>query len=222
MNDRVKLSFEYPAKVAAMLLNNEADIGLLPVAVIPQLKESYIISDYCIGAVNEVASVCLFSDVPVEEIETIFLDYQSRTSVGLLRILLQYHWKISPEIISTSSGYETNIIGKAAGLVIGDRAFTQRTRSKYIYDLAAAWIEMTGLPFVFAAWIANKKLPDNFIASFNATTASGLQHIGEIVAKTKFEVYDLYKYYTHNISYELDGKKREGMNLFLSMLSADK
>ncbi|RYD80725.1 MAG: hypothetical protein EOP53_07625, partial [Sphingobacteriales bacterium] len=61
MKDEVELFFDYPAKIAAMLLNDEIDVGLIPVAVLPKLKEHHIISDYCIGASQPVASVCLFS-----------------------------------------------------------------------------------------------------------------------------------------------------------------
>lgn len=204
-----------------MLLNDEADIGLVPVAVIPKLKEYHIISDYCIGAVGEVASVCLFSDVPLNEITAVYLDYQSRTSVALLKVLLEKHWKISPQLIAAEKGYEDKIKGTVAGLVIGDRALTQRKKSKYIYDLVTAWQEMTSLPFVFAAWVSNKVLSETFIATFNKATAQGFNHINEIVAQNKFDDYDLHTYYTENINYELDDKKREALKLFLDFLSAD-
>ena len=60
------------------------------------MKEHYIISDYCISCDGEVASVGLFSDVPLNKIEKILLDYQSRTSVELLKILVEEYWKIDP------------------------------------------------------------------------------------------------------------------------------
>ena len=219
MHDNVELSFEYPSKVAEKLVSGEADIGLIPVAAIPSLKEHYIISDFCIGTEGEVASVCLFSDVPVNDIRKVYLDYQSRTSVALLKLLLQNHWKVNPEMVQAVSGYEANISGNTAGLVIGDRAFFQRTKSKYIYDLGSAWKEMTGLPFVFAAWVANKRFPEEFISNFNQITSDGLNHIEEIVAGNPFEAYDLHKYYTKNISYILDEKKREGLKQFLCALA---
>ena len=221
MAEQMELMFEYPAKVAAMLLNDEVDIGLIPVAVIPKLKEHHIISDYGIGAIREVASVCLFSNVPIEEIQSVYLDYQSRTSVALLKILLKQYWKISPALIAAEAGYEEKINGTAAGLVIGDRAFAQRKKSTYMYDLAIAWNKMTGLPFLFAAWVSNKKLPADFIADFNKATSEGLNHIDEIVAQNKYEDYDLHQYYTENINYELDDKKREALTLFLRLLSSD-
>lgn len=219
MKEAMELIFDYPAIIAAMLLNDEIDVGLIPVAVIPKLKEHYIISDYCIGASAPVASVCLFSEVPLNEIKTILVDYQSRTSAALLKILIKSYWKIAPTLIETSNDYQKNIEGTIAGLVIGDRALTQRKRSPYIYDLAEAWQQMTNLPFVFAAWVSNKKLPDNFIAEFNSATSLGLAHLDEIVAAVKFTDYDMMTYYTKNIDYNFNSAKKEGMNLFHSLLS---
>lgn len=218
MPENMELSFEYPSKIASMLINDEVDLGLVPVAVIPKLKEYHIVSDYCIGADGEVASVCLFSDVEIEKIKTVYLDYQSRTSVALLKILLKYFYKISPEIIESTSGYESKIKDDVAGLVIGDRAFSQRKKSKYIYDLSIAWKEMTGLPFVFAAWISNKELPTDFLKSFNEASAFGIENIDKAVAENKIEDYDIEKYYKVNIQYKLDDKKREGLKLYLEYL----
>ncbi len=219
MQDEIELVSDYPANIATALLNNEIDIGLIPVAVIPLLKQHYIISDYGIAASNAVASVCLFSDVPLAEITHVLVDYQSRTSAELLKILLKHHWRISPVLIDTENGYQLAIKGTTAGLVIGDRALRQRKHSKYIYDLALAWQEMTSLPFLFAAWVANKKLPDIFIKNFNEATAEGLQHIAEIVKAHPFADYDLETYYTNNIDYNLNAGKQEALKLFLQYLS---
>jgi chorismate dehydratase len=169
--------------------------------------------------VQEVASVCLFSEVPIQEVTSILLDYQSRTSVELLKILLKDHWKINPVLLPSSAGYESKIGGTIAGLVIGDRAFEQRLKQTYCYDLAAAWIDLTGLPFVFAAWISNKKMPEDFITSFDFHNSKGLLAIPELAKRYSLPSYDINQYFTQNISYSLDGAKREGLQLFLSLLS---
>jgi chorismate dehydratase len=218
MEQEVDLTVDYPANVAQMLLDDTIDIGLVPVATIPKLKEHYITGSYCIGCNGAVASVCLFSEVPLHQVTHLLLDYQSRTSVALLRILLREHWHIAPVMQEAAAGYETQITGTTAGLVIGDRAFAQRTRSTYIYDLGAAWKEMTGLPFVFAAWVANKKLEEQFIHSFNRAAGAGLQHLDAIAGLAALQEYSLYKYYTENISYVLDADKQKALELFLSKL----
>ncbi|WP_240347915.1 menaquinone biosynthetic enzyme MqnA/MqnD family protein [Longitalea arenae] len=220
--DKIVLIEDYPANVAKMLVEGTIDAGLVPVAVIPRLKTHHIITDYCIGCTGPVASVAIFSEVPITKIEKILLDYQSRTSVALAKVLLRKYWKITPELVDTRSDYRASINGTTAGVVIGDRALEQRKVSPYIYDLGEAWIEMTGLPFVFAAWVSNKALPEDFITEFNAANQLGLQHIDRAVAENPYTVFDLHTYYTQHISYELTAEKRKGLDTFLSFLNAER
>jgi len=216
----VEIIEEYPSKLAAMLLSDEVDVGLVPVAIIPKLKEHYIITDYCIGAEREVASVCLFSEVPLEKIEKVILDYQSRTSVALARVLIENYWKLDVVFEEAKENFRDEIKGTTAAVVIGDRAFEQRKMSTYKYDLAQSWIEFTGLPFVFAAWVANKELPESFIKQFNEANKKGLQNIDAVAAENQNQSphYSLATYYTENISYELTEQKRKGLKKFLAYL----
>ena len=220
MKEEVELVMDYPANIASMLLNDEIDIGLVPVAVLPALKEYHLISDYCIACDGEVASVCLFSEVPINEIETILLDYQSKTSVALLKILLKDHWNINPKLVDTSSGYELSIENTTGGLVIGDRALAQRNQSKYCYDLGVAWKELTGLPFVFAVWVSNKPMDKRFIEKFNMMNSFGLDNLEGIVAINNFSSYDLDYYFKKNIIFKPEIDKLEVITLFLEKLKA--
>ena len=219
IKDDIELITDYPANIATLLVQNKVDIALVPIATIPLFKEHFIVTDYCIATNGEVASVCLFSDVPLEEIKTILLDYQSKSSVGLLKILLYNYWNISPIITNANAGYEQSINGTTAGLVIGDRAFEQRHKNKYVYDLGLAWLAYTGLPFVFAAWVANKKLPMHFIQLLNMAIGVGLQNLQSIIAANPYPHYDLQRYYTQNISYVLDADKRKAIELYLQKLT---
>lgn len=218
VKNEADLLIDYPSKIASMLLEDEIDVGLVPVAIIPEMTEYHIISDYCIGSVGEVASVCLFSEVPMGKIETILLDYQSRTSVALLKVLIKNFWKLDVTFKETSGDYQSKIAGTTAGLVIGDRALQQRKISEFIYDLGAEWKKFTGLPFVFAAWISNKKLDDQFINEFNNANAFGLSKLDEVVSEHPYEIFDLHHYYKDCISFELDQDKRKGLELFLTMI----
>jgi len=219
IRDRIELVGDYPARIAEMLLKGQIDVGLVPVAVLPQLPEYHIVGDYCIGTEGEIASVALFSEVPMDEIKKVYLDYQSRTSVALLKYLMKEYWGIDPEIVeATDEDYRKEIKGTTAGLVIGDRAFEQRKISTFIYDLGSEWRSITGLPFVFAAWVSIRPLPVDFIHLFNEANALGLQHIDEIVAANPFAMYDLRKYYNLHVSYHLDVRKKKGLEQFLSVL----
>lgn len=218
MND-IELVVDYPANLARRLQEGSIDLALLPVAAMPQITGARIISDYGIATDGNVVSVALFSQVPIEEIEVVYLDYQSRTSVRLAQVLLEQHWKKDVIYMPAEVDYiEKDIKGHNAGVIIGDRALQQLDNFAYVYDLSAAWKDYTGLDFIFAAWIANKDLPANFIKRFNEANAAGLSHLDEVIAENPFPEYSLYTYYTDNIKYVLDDKKKEGLKYFLGLI----
>ncbi|GAC1423993.1 MAG: menaquinone biosynthesis protein [Flavisolibacter sp.] len=218
--NQIELIEDYPSKIAEMLAANLVDIGLIPVAAILKLKSAKIVGKYCIGCNGPVASVCLFSEVPIEELEKVYLDYQSSTSVNLAKVLLREYWKKQVVFIDTKGeDFRGQIKDKVGGVVIGDRALEQRLRSTYIYDLGEAWKNHTGKPFVFAAWITNKTLPDNFTMPFDEANGRGLLHLEEIIKENPYPTFDLKNYFTKYISYDLTEEKREGLSLFLQKLS---
>lgn len=219
--DEIELVPDYPANLANDLLNDNIDLGLVPVAVLAHLPHWWLIGDYCIGCDGPVSSVCIFSEVPLEQTKRIYLDYQSRTSVELARILVRDYWKLDVEFIGAEGeDFRDLIEGDTAGLVIGDRAFKQKSISKYSYDLGEAWKSYTGLPFVFAAWISNKPLPAEFIKSFNEANGFGLNHIADVTAGLDLNgSVDLEEYFKKYISYNLDEEKRSALKLFLRYLN---
>ncbi len=214
----IDLQLDIPSVCAAKLKSGEADLGLVPVAVIPLLDNPHIISDYCIGAIGAVKTVCLYSDVPIEEIENVYLDFHSKTSVQLTKILFKKYWHKTPNFIVGTEGYIENIKNTTAGLVIGDRTIGLSERFTYTYDLAETWQLWTGLPFVFAAWVSNKKLDNDFIKQFNQALHLGLEHIQELIyiLPTQYFHFDLKEYFTKNISYDLTEAKRAGLQRFLA------
>ena len=216
----IDLMVDYPARLVKHLQDGTADMALLPVAAIPLVPGARIVSDYGIGAFGEVASVCIFSHVPMEEITTVYLDYQSRTSVRLAQLLLENHWKQPVTYQSAPENYIEYIHGHTAGVIIGDRALKQRSNFPYIYDLSSAWKDFSGLPFIFAAWVASRDLPQDFLDRFNEATAYGLKHLDEVVEQNPFPWYDLHHYYTDNIMYRLTDEMKEGMKRFLAMIKS--
>ena len=213
----IELSLDIPALCAAKLESGEADLGLIPVAAIPFLSNPHIISDYCIGSVGAVKTVCLYSHVPIEQVEKVYLDFHSRTSVELTKVLFHKYWQQTPDYLPATEGYLNNIKGTTAGLAIGDKTMGLDAHFPYVYDLGEIWQTWTGLPFVFAVWVSNKKLPDDFIKNFNQALHIGLEHIQELIyiLPTQYFHFDLKAYFTENISYNLDEAKRKGLKRFL-------
>lgn len=221
VTDDIALSLDYPAALAQKLKEGSIDIALLPVAAMTSIKDASVVSNYGIAADGAVASVCLFSQVPIEEIKKVYLDYQSRTSVKLAQLLLKKYWKKEVVFLEAPENYIEYINDTTAGVIIGDRALKQLDNFAYCYDLAAAWKNFTGLPFVFAAWISNKPLPQDFINRFNEANAEGLNHIDEVVQANPFPYFNLKEYYTEHIHYLLNEEKKKGLALFLEMIAEE-
>lgn len=218
--DHMELSVDFPSRIGEQLVRGDVDLGLVPVAVLPRMKQFVIQGTQCIGATGPVASVCIFSEQPLDSLHTLYLDYQSFSSVTLARYLLREYWKLDLELRQAEPGYEEQLTGRTGGVVIGDRALQLRSRYPYIYDLAEAWLDHQGLPFVFAAWISNKNLDPGFIRDFDAATAYATQGPGleAVLQEQSCPYYDLRTYYTENISYSLDEAKREGLSRFQQIM----
>ena len=222
VKSKIELTLDIPSECAKKLLDNQVDLGLVPVAIIPQLKFSEIISPFCIGANGPVETVCLFSQVPLDEIKEIQLDFHSNTSVQLVQLLSKKYWNIDPKFNHTKEGFENNLKGKKAGVIIGDRAYQYRDQFKYKYDLPEEWKKYTGLPFVFACWVANKPLSESFKQSFVKALHYGLKRLDlSLDAKgMNFRTsINQKRYLTEVISYDLDTEKKQALALFLKQIS---
>jgi chorismate dehydratase len=211
---QIDLSLDIPSDCAAKLISGQVDIGLIPVAAIPFVPNASIVADYCIGSVGAVNSVFIFSNVPAKEIRTLKLDSQSRTSNNLAKVLLTFYWKNQVEF-TTDPAAQTDAI-----VLIGDRTFGKKADFAYAYDMGAEWMNFTGLPFVYAAWVANKVIPESFIADFNHALALGLANRPVVLKGLPFNPdFDLEDYLMHRLDFELSAGKREALELFLSYIA---
>jgi chorismate dehydratase len=220
---KIILETDHPADCAAKLISGKADIGLIPVAALAQMKEYHIISDYCIGANGNVRTVMLLSNCPFEEIKSIYLDYRSRSSVNLSRVLAKNSWKKEFNWINTSKEFDFINIGmNEAVVLIGDQCFEYENRFRYKIDLAREWKEFSGLPFVFACWTSNKSLDKKFINEFNKALQLGVNNIDAVVKKYgktgAITGTILKKYLTENIDYIFNDEKRNALKLFLELM----
>lgn len=218
--NRIDLSLDMPAMCASKLTSGMVDVGLVPVAAISKVQHAQVISDYCIASSGKVRTVVLLSHVPLNEIRTIVLDYQSRTSVMLVRVLAQYYWKITPLWVNGEPGFiESEQDPATAMVVIGDRVFENEKRFAFCYDLGEAWKEFSGFDFVFACWVANKPLDIDFISSFNKALGYGIKQLDQVIidCSKDYPHYPLAEYFYKNINFTLDDSKRKGMELFLRL-----
>jgi chorismate dehydratase len=219
--DKIDLSLDIPSDCAQKLIDNNVDIGLIPVAAIPNLSEWNIVSDYCIGANGAVNSVFIFSHCPIDDVQTIQLDPQSRTSNNLARVLMKNFWKVQPDLVSNAPNYAMSADPNTAFVQIGDRTFGKKSRFEFAYDLSEQWKKFTGLPFVFAAWIANKSIPQDFVNEFNKSLKFGLDHRGELLKLLPQRPdFDLKDYLLHKLDFNFTEDKKKALYLFLDYIKS--
>jgi chorismate dehydratase len=223
-DEKIILETDHPAQCAAKLISGKVDIGLVPVAAIPLLKEYQIISDYCIGAKGNVRTVLLLSNCVFEDIRNIYLDYRSRSSINLTKVLAKNFWKRDFNWINTSKSFDFKNIGyNDAVVLIGDQCFEFENSFRFKIDLAMEWVKFTGFPFVFACWTSNKLLDSMFIEEFNLALKVGVNNIDAVVEKFgetgTITGIVLKNYLTENIDFNFDDEKKSGLKLFLDLLS---
>ncbi len=221
---KVIIETDHPSQCAEKLISGKVDIGLIPIAALPMLKDYYIITDYCLGAYGKVRTVMLLSNCPFSEIQSINLDYHSRSSVNLARILAKNAWKREFTWKNTYTGFDfLHIPENEAVVLIGDKCFKYENCFSLRMDLAEEWYKLTHLPFAFACWTANKKLDNEFITEFNHALGTGVKNIPAVVDKYgktgTIRGEDLRIYLTKNMNFDLNDDKRKAIKLFLEMMS---
>ncbi len=219
--EAIDLRIAPPAQCAHELETGDTDLALIPVAALINIPRYHIVSNYCIGATGKVRTVVLMSNDKVENIRTIYLDPDSRTSVVLVRILAQHYWKITPAFKPYAG--QIDVQQGEACVLIGDKVFAHESRFSYRYDLAEQWIRFTGLPFVFAAWATTGTLPAGFVPLFDKALAFGAGHIAESLTGTlPCSRETAIDYLNNNISYSLDAAKQNGLHKFYELLNEKK
>lgn len=220
----VVLTLAVPALCAQLLQEKKVDLALLPVGALVSCRDVFLLPDYCIGANDSVESVCILSHVPLHNIQRLYLDPDSRTSVLLARILLSQYWDLQlqslplvPHLLDLGSTLNDAV------LLIGDKVFEYRSHYAYSYDLAHTWHVWTQLPMVFAVWASTSPLEASFTALFNEAMEFGFSHIPEALNNyplpsfiTKTNASD---YLTRRIDYHFDTAKHQALELYLQKVN---
>ena len=216
--DRYETLFLPPAQVADRLRDGELEVGLIPSIEVQRIPSLRVIPGPCVAATQEVRSVLLVSRVPLAQVKRLALDENSRTSAALVRIVLDEAYGLRPECVSRRADLEAMLTDCEAALLIGDPAL-HVDRSRYlVFDLAAEWRRLTGLPFVFAVWAVRPEVEDGIEAHFDESLRFGLAHLNELVSETSAELeldpVLVRDYLTENLSFDLGPAQRDGLREF--------
>ena len=203
------LSFAVPSQCAEDLRAGRVDVGIIPSIEYQRMENVVALPGMAVAAKKEVRSLLVISKVPIEMAQTFALDTNSRSTIGLVRLLCEKHWKIAPEFIDSAPDPEKMLARADAALIIGDPALSLRLRmdallakvpqgadccgrdadeqliknvqTLFIYDVAQLWREMTGLPCVLAIWVARRgTVTPEIVADFQVSREYGLARISDI------------------------------------------
>jgi chorismate dehydratase len=215
------LDFRVPAGCADALASGRADIGIVPSFELSR-QELEVIPGAGIACHGPVRSILLISRRPAAEIRTLAADSSSRTSVELARVVLDRKYGATPEVFSHHPDLDAMLEKADAALIIGDPALRIDPAGlrRHVYDLGAEWVDMTGLPMVFAVWAGRPGvLTADLVEAFRGSCRYGRERLDEIVAaeagRRAFPADVARSYLGRNIVHELDSRDYEGMDLFL-------
>jgi len=210
-----------PAEVASELGAGRLDIGLIPSIEAQRLDGLAIVPGLCVASTHEVRSVILVSKCPIEEIRSVALDRNSRTSAALIEILLEARCGVRVQTSVAAADVESMLAVADAALIIGDPALAVDRKRYRIWDLAAEWRGLTGHPFVFAVWAVRERFAESGLGISAALAASlelGLEGMEAVIARATSELglgdSTVRSYLTDNLSYRLDEEALEGLTAF--------
>src|SRR5882672_2878523 len=214
-----EIIFATPAKLAEMLRRDELDAALVSITEV-LLNDRYDILDgIAIASLGEVFSVILAHKKPLEEANEVFCDTASLTSVNLLKVLLAERG-LKPEF-KPLENYEA-ASEKDFVLLIGDRAidFQRAPHTHEIFDLGAAWMEMTNLPFVYAVWALRRGVENRELrVELRSAKRFGLETLDYLIeTREEFDEDFRRDYFEWHIHYHLADDEKRGIKKFCELL----
>lgn len=219
---RWEIRYDLPSACSALLHAGEVDLGLVPSIDYLQSPDYRLVPGVGIGSRGRIASVALYSRLPIDQIRQIALDTSSRTSVTLIRVLCHHRFGIEPEFVAHGPDLAGMTSRHDAGVLIGDPAFDADHAALGLrkIDLGEEWTAMTGLPFIYAAWTGRAGAVGGAdVEALQAAQAAGVRAIDVIAAEygrgDEGRTARAAAYLRDNVRYGLGPDEAAGLQLFL-------
>jgi cyclic dehypoxanthinyl futalosine synthase len=218
---RFRLDCASPSEVARRVAEDEADFALMPVAAAATIGDLRMVRGCAIAARGAVRSIAVLAEQPIDTLDELAVDLSSRTSVVLARLVLRrLHGGREPRLLGSTPGDAiAGVSGSRGALIIGDPALEVEGRFPHVLDLGLSWLELTGLPFVFAAWCGRAGvLSAEDERLLEHSKAAGLDRrdaiADEYAARTGLSAASLRAYLHDCIRYDFGDDERRGLQRF--------
>jgi chorismate dehydratase len=219
--DDIRLTLDVPARLIDGLRSERFDVALLPIIDYFRLDNLRILNSGGIGCDGPTLTVRIFSKIPLERITTLACDTHSHSSVALARVILRDAYHIVPRFVDYDHQHPAP--SAQAILLIGDKVVCAEPAGyPYQLDLGEAWKKLTGLPFVFAAWVARDgvdlhDLPRRLIEAKQL----GMQHLNEIVQQEAiprgWPPALAHRYMSEYLKYDIGPRQLQAIKLFYEL-----
>ena len=216
------LRLEVPRVLSRLLSDGQIDVALAPVVAAFDDPSLVVVPSAAVVAHGPVKSVLLFARKPVMEIRTVGLDASSRTSAAMVRVLFAHRWGTSPTFVSRESDPELTNLEQDAALLIGDPALRAVWDGPAPLDLGAEWNAWTGLPFVFATWLARTQAAAEEAQPFlDRAAAQGRARLDDIAAVGAQQLHlphdAVLRYLRDHLSFHFEDEERAGLERFRAL-----
>ncbi len=225
---RFRVRYDVPSECARLLHAGDIDLGLIPSIEYLRGGPYCIVPDLAIASRGTVASVAIYTTRSMSDVRSIAMDTSSRTSVALVRVLCARQFRIAPRIESRGPDLVDMLARCDAALIIGDNAlFLTPTAGRLPgvdaavekIDLGEAWLQLTGLPFVYAFWAGRPgALSATDVTALQRARDEGIRRPDELAREYLADHPEQQRlgaaYLRDNIKYHLGSEERAGLELF--------
>ena len=225
----IEVTADLPSRIGRALDEGRVDVGLIPAVEYLRGVGGDIVPGICIGAHGAVRTVKIFSQVPLRAVDRVSVDRGSRSSVALMNVLLGELHGIRPRIEEFEPREGALFDRAPTALVIGDRADAIDPAGAQVTDLGALWNEVTGLPFVFAAWVLSPVLEvgperERLIVALQRARDRGRREL-DVLARREaaargLDLHRVTSYWREHVHYDLGERELAGLRRFAELALA--
>lgn len=215
-----RLSFGSIIENAIKLREGEIELGIISSLDYALKKETWrIVPNLCISSIQKIKHVQLFFKKGLKDIRKVAVDKNAASEAILLKILMREKFLMSPDYIEMEPDLEKMLLNAEAALIVGESSLNYYRTHRNRLDLNEEWLDMTGLPFVYAFWAGREILITsddlNVIQSSFDLGIKNLEKLSKDYAQKHQEDWAFYHdFFTQNLSYSFSDQEKDGLNEF--------